>query len=84
MSELARYGIRVNVVAPGFVETPLDRELRIREGLAVFSERTPMRRSTTIDEVANVFLFLASDESSYVNGSTITVDGGHLANASEF
>ncbi|MFB6365356.1 SDR family NAD(P)-dependent oxidoreductase [Paenibacillus elgii] len=82
--ELAPHGIRVNVVAPGFVETPLDRELRIREGLPTFSERTPMRRSATIDEVANVFLFLASDESSYVTGSTITVDGGHLANASEF
>ncbi|SCW77254.1 NAD(P)-dependent dehydrogenase, short-chain alcohol dehydrogenase family [Paenibacillus tianmuensis] len=82
--ELAPHGIRVNVVAPGFVETPLDRELRIREGLPTFSERTPMRRSATIDEVANVFLFLASDESSYVTGSTIAVDGGHLANASEF
>ncbi|WP_409345138.1 SDR family NAD(P)-dependent oxidoreductase [Paenibacillus sp. MBLB4367] len=83
--ELASYGIRVNAVAPGFIETPMDRELKIKEGIdpSFISPRTPMKRMGTIEEVANVFLFLASDESSYVTGTTITVDGGHLANASE-
>jgi len=83
--ELASYGIRANAVAPGFIETPMDRELKLKEGLdpSYISSRTPMGRMGTIEEVANVFLFLASDESSYVTGTTIVVDGGHLANASE-
>lgn len=83
--ELAPYGIRVNAVAPGFIETPMDRELKIKEGIdpSFISPRTPMKRLGTIEEVANVFLFLASDESSYVTGTTLVVDGGHLANASE-
>lgn len=83
--ELASYGIRVNAVAPGFIETPMDRELKIKEGIdpSFISPRTPMKRLGTIEEVANVFLFLASDESSYVTGTTLVVDGGHLANASE-
>ncbi|UVI29995.1 SDR family NAD(P)-dependent oxidoreductase [Paenibacillus spongiae] len=81
--ELAPHAVRVNAVAPGFIDTPLDRGLREKEGLAPYSERTPMKRLGTIEEVANVFLFLASGESSYVTGTTITVDGGHMANASE-
>lgn len=81
--ELAPYGIRVNAVAPGFVDTPLDRKLREVSKLPAYSEHTPMRRAATIQEAANVFLFLASDEASYVTGETIRVDGGHLANGSE-
>jgi len=81
--ELAQYGIRVNAVAPGFIDTPLDRSIREKENLPSSSDRTPMKRLGTIEEVANVFLFLASSESSYVTGTTIVVDGGHLANASE-
>jgi len=81
--ELAAYGIRVNAVAPGFVDTPLDRKLREASKLPAYSEHTPMKRAATIREAANVFLFLASDEASYVTGETIRVDGGHLANGSE-
>lgn len=82
--EMAPHGIRANAVAPGFIDTPLDRMLKEKEkDLPDISLRTPMARLGTIEEVANVFLFLASDESSYVTGSTIVVDGGHLANASE-
>ncbi|MFC5703881.1 SDR family NAD(P)-dependent oxidoreductase [Cohnella faecalis] len=81
--ELAPLGIRVNAVAPGFVDTPLDRQLREQSNLPAYSEYTPMKRGATIEEVANVFLFLASDEASYVTGSTVKVDGGHLANGSE-
>jgi len=81
--ELAPHGIRVNAVAPGFVDTPLDRKLRVESNLPAYSEHTPMKRGGTVEEIANVFLFLASEEASYVTGSTIRVDGGHLANGSE-
>ncbi|AIQ68793.1 SDR family NAD(P)-dependent oxidoreductase [Paenibacillus graminis] len=81
--ELAPYGIRVNAVAPGFVDTPLDRRLREEAGLPSHSEHTPMKRAATPQEIANVFLFLASDDAGYVTGETVRVDGGHLANGSE-
>jgi NAD(P)-dependent dehydrogenase (short-subunit alcohol dehydrogenase family) len=81
--ELAPYGIRVNAVAPGFVDTPLDRELREHSKLPAFSAHTPMKRAATVEEVANAFLFLASGEASYITGTTLRVDGGHLANGSE-
>lgn len=81
--ELAPYRIRVNAVAPGFVDTPLDRRLREESGLPSHSEHTPMKRAATPREVANVFLFLASDDAAYVTGETVRVDGGHLANGSE-
>jgi NAD(P)-dependent dehydrogenase (short-subunit alcohol dehydrogenase family) len=81
--ELAKHGIRVNAVAPGFIDTPLDRELKQKETLNLTS-RTPLGRLGTIEEAANAFLFLASDEASYITGTTLVVDGGHLANAGEF
>jgi len=82
--DLAGSGIRVNAVAPGFIDTPLDRELKERSETALkLTERTPMRRLGTIEEVANAFLFLASDEASYITGATLVVDGGHLANAGD-
>ncbi|MEC0231216.1 SDR family NAD(P)-dependent oxidoreductase [Paenibacillus alba] len=80
--DLAEYGIRVNAVAPGFIDTPLDRELKEKsEQTLNLTARTPMRRLGTVGEVANAFLFLASDEASYITGTTLVVDGGHLANA---
>lgn len=81
--ELAPQGIRVNAVAPGFIDTPLDRKLKQQDQSLNLTARTPMGRLGTIEEVANVFLFLASDDASYITGTTIAVDGGHLANASE-
>lgn len=82
--DLAQHGIRVNAVAPGFIDTPLDRELKKKEEKPLdLTSRTPMRRLGTIEETANAFLFLASDEASYITGTTLVVDGGHLANAGE-
>ncbi|MBP1990772.1 SDR family NAD(P)-dependent oxidoreductase [Paenibacillus eucommiae] len=81
--DLAKHGIRVNAVAPGFIDTPLDRELKKEENTLQLSHRTPMGRLGTIEETANAFLFLASDEASYITGTTLVVDGGHLANAGE-
>lgn len=87
-AELAPYGIRVNAVAPGFIDTSINDDLK-KDGeqalnLGELVARTPMKRLGTPREVANVFLFLASDEASYVTGTTILVDGGHLANAADF
>lgn len=82
--ELAKHHIRVNAVAPGFIDTPLDRELKKKEKNPLdLTSRTPMGRLGTVEEVANAFLFLASDEASYITGTTLIVDGGHMANAGE-
>lgn len=81
--ELAPHGIRVNAVAPGFIDTPLDRKLKQEDSSLHLTARTPMARMGTVEEVANAFLFLASDDASYITGVTLPVDGGHLANASE-
>jgi len=82
--EMAPHGIRVNAIAPGFIDTPLNHDLKKdNEPTFTISAYTPMKRYGTIEEVANAFLFLASDEASYITGTTLVVDGGHLANASE-
>ncbi|GAA3399636.1 SDR family NAD(P)-dependent oxidoreductase [Paenibacillus hodogayensis] len=81
--ELAPHGIRVNAVAPGFIDTPLDRKLKQQDSSLNLTARTPMGRTGTVEEVANAFLFLASEDASYITGVTLPVDGGHLANAGE-
>ena len=79
--EFARRGVRVNALCPGPVETPL--LMRLFEGdPAAFERRRvhlPMGRLATAREIALGALFLASDESSYVNGTTFLVDGGLTA-----
>jgi 3-oxoacyl-[acyl-carrier protein] reductase len=70
--EVARRGITVNAVAPGFVETQLTEGIS-ENGLA---DRIPARRTGTAEEVAACIRFLASDDASYVTGSVLTVDGG--------
>lgn len=73
--ELAPYNIRVNAVAPGFIETDLTNNLTeevIKEKLATIK----MKRAGKATEVASVILFLASDDASYVTGQVIGVDGG--------
>jgi 3-oxoacyl-[acyl-carrier protein] reductase len=79
-AEWARYGIRVNAVAPAFIRTPMD-EVDSASGDYSADDvhrRTPMGRMGQPLEVANAVLFLASDEASYITGSTIPVDGGWL------
>lgn len=72
--ELGKKNICVNAVAPGFILTDMVRKIP-EEVLAAISAKTPMKRLGTVEEVAAVYLFLASDEASYVNGATISVDG---------
>jgi len=75
--ELARKGaqIRVNAVAPGFIKTPMTEKVPEKIINFVLS-RTPLGRMGEAEEVAKVYLFLASDDSSYVTGQVIGVDGG--------
>ena len=74
-AEVARRGVTVNAVAPGFVETELTNGV---DGDR-FLESVPARRFGTAEEVAACVRFLASDDASYVTGTTLTVDGGLTA-----
>lgn len=75
--ELARYGINVNAVAPGVIETPMTEVIRGKEKFAKkYMSEIPLGRFGTPEDVANVAAFLASDEASYMTGQIISVDGG--------
>ncbi|MBU4350335.1 3-oxoacyl-[acyl-carrier-protein] reductase [bacterium] len=75
--ELARKGaqIRVNAVAPGFIRTPMTEKVP-EKVLEFINNRTPLGRMGEPKDVAYVYLFLASDESSFITGQVIGVDGG--------
>ena len=73
--ELGRKGIRANVVCPGFVATPILKQMPAQV-LSDMAKKVPCGRLGLPEEVANVFAFLASDEASYINGAVISVDGG--------
>ena len=80
--ELAPHGIRVNNVAPGAIATPINATtLADPAKVKRLQEIVPLRRMGTPEEVAEVALFLASDRSSYVTGSTYFVDGGIVRHA---
>jgi len=73
--ELASRNINVNCVAPGYIDTDMTRKLseKVR---AAFVESIPLKRIGTPEDVANLVLFLASEESNYITGQTISIDGG--------
>jgi 3-oxoacyl-[acyl-carrier protein] reductase len=73
--ELGRYNIRVNAVAPGFISTEMVASMP-EEILAGMKERTPLRRLGQPHDIANAYLFLASDEASFITGAALRVDGG--------
>jgi NAD(P)-dependent dehydrogenase (short-subunit alcohol dehydrogenase family) len=76
----AQYGIRVNIVGPGVVDTPMSaRSLADPQRRAKMMERTPLGRPAPPGEIATVISFLTSDESSYMTGAFVPVDGGSLA-----
>lgn len=79
--DYARDGIRVNSIAPGTIDSPMLRAFVAAQGdpegtRRAFDEVQPRGRIGTIDEVANLVAFLASEESSLINGATVPVDGG--------
>jgi 3-oxoacyl-[acyl-carrier protein] reductase len=73
--ELGPKGITVNAVAPGFIATEMVRQMP-EAILKSMVERTPVRRMGEPRDVANAYLFLASDEASFINGAVLSVDGG--------
>jgi NAD(P)-dependent dehydrogenase (short-subunit alcohol dehydrogenase family) len=76
--EWAESGVRVNAIAPGYFPSEMtDGLFDTPDGLAM-QRRIPMGRTGELHEISGPLLLLASDASSYMNGSTITVDGGHL------
>jgi NAD(P)-dependent dehydrogenase (short-subunit alcohol dehydrogenase family) len=75
--ELARYGILVNALAPGYVETDFNREFFRTEAGRKLIGRIPLRRIGQAADLDGALLFLASSASAYVTGAVIAVDGGH-------
>ncbi|HKC67042.1 MAG TPA: 3-oxoacyl-ACP reductase FabG [Bacteroidia bacterium] len=80
--EYATDGIRINAICPGFVDTPLLTKIGIndREGAKQrIIDLHPMKRLGKPEEIANGFIFLACDESSFISGTTLEIDGGYLS-----
>jgi len=73
--ELAKDGIRVNAVAPGFIETEMTAGMP-EKIIAMMGEKVPLKRWGHTSDIANAYCFLASDEASYINGHVLNVDGG--------
>jgi len=79
--ELARHRIRVNALAPGYVETGLNRDFFASDAGQALVKRVPQRRIGKPEELDAALLLLASDAGSYMTGSVIAVDGGHVVNS---
>lgn len=73
--EVGQSGIRVNCIAPGVIETDMNKELDAQTITELIDE-IPLKRMGTAEEIAKIALFLASDDSSYLNGITIGANGG--------
>ncbi len=77
---LADRGVRVNAIGPGSILTELLEQVMTDEATRKkILSRTPMGRCGTVDEIADIALFLASDESSYITGQCLYADGGRMA-----
>ncbi len=79
--EWARFAIRVNALAPGYVETELNRDFFATEAGKALIARIPQRRLGRLEDLDGPLLLLASDASAYVTGSVLVVDGGHLVSS---
>ena len=79
--EWARYGIRVNALCAGYFETPINRDFFQTEAGKTLIKRIPSRRLGLAEELDGPLLLLASDAGSYMTGSALVVDGGHLVSS---
>jgi NAD(P)-dependent dehydrogenase (short-subunit alcohol dehydrogenase family) len=79
--EWARYGIRVNALAPGYFETELNKDLWTSASGAALIKRIPQRRLGVLSDLEAPLLLLASEKSRYITGTTLVVDGGHLVSS---
>lgn len=73
--ELGKYGIRVNAVAPGFIATDMVRAMP-QKIVEMMSSKTPLARLGEPDDIANAYVWLASDAAKFVSGAVLSVDGG--------
>ena len=82
--EMAEHGINVNAICPGYVDTPLMRGFATKMGLdsdeyvKKVGKSIPLGRVGSIDELGDLAVFLASDESKYITGTEIVFDGGNI------
>jgi 3-oxoacyl-[acyl-carrier protein] reductase len=73
--ETGSRGVRVNCIAPGFIDTDMTRAVK-EDVRAAWIEQIPLKRAGQPEDIANAALFLASDLSTYITGQTLGVDGG--------
>jgi NAD(P)-dependent dehydrogenase (short-subunit alcohol dehydrogenase family) len=76
-TEWAKYGIRVNSISPGYMDTELNRVPKLESQKAIWRERTPMGRLGAVDELNALAVYLLCDGSSYQTGSNVIIDGGY-------
>ncbi|EKN66988.1 hypothetical protein BABA_13907 [Neobacillus bataviensis LMG 21833] len=89
--EMAPYGVRVNAVAPGATNTDMMRRIEsnavgeenVEEAKKAFEAAVPMGRYATPEEIADLMVFLASDKSSFIDGTMVRIDGGMSANSAQ-
>lgn len=74
--EVAQYGINVNSIAPGIIETNMTIGALGEKGLKEFAKEIPLGRTGKPEDISNLLVFLVSDDASYITGQVITVDGG--------
>ena len=79
--ELSRYGVRVNALAPGYFITEINQDQFDQGASELVAQRVPMARVGDLPEIGGPLLLLASDAGSYMTGSVVTVDGGHVCNS---
>ncbi|MBF9019840.1 SDR family oxidoreductase [Rhodobacterales bacterium HKCCA1058] len=79
--EWARFGIRVNALCPGYIETPINADFFATDAGAAIIKRIPQRRLGQLTDLDGPLLLLSSDASAYMTGSVLAVDGGHLVSS---
>ncbi|MFN8454505.1 MAG: SDR family oxidoreductase [Anaerolineae bacterium] len=77
-AELADYHINVNVINPGWIDTPGEQRLFTQEQIQAGAKRIPWGRLGTPRDIGRTAVFLASDDADYITGAVITIDGGFL------